>query len=113
MPLAVYSSIFTLIIDSTTSRTAAHHPAAHQGAHFYLTLIVSAYIECRHMDLCHFLATWRFALSHPTLGYYTRMRSQANDSTVLGKLGDFITSPEISQVFGEVSTLLDIMLRVS
>lgn len=34
-------------------------------------------------------------LQHPTLGYYTTR-------TVFGKEGDFITSPEISQVFGEV-----------
>ena len=40
----------------------------------------------RYMTLC---------LQHPTLGYYTTR-------TVFGKEGDFITSPEISQVFGEV-----------
>jgi SAM-dependent MidA family methyltransferase len=42
-----------------------------------------------------------FCLSHPTLGYYTRQRSDA-DSQVLGSRGDFTTSPEISQTFGEV-----------
>lgn len=42
-----------------------------------------------------------YCLGHPTLGYYARTRDQAS-STVLGKQGDFITSPEISQVFGEV-----------
>lgn len=36
-------------------------------------------------------------LSHPTHGYYT-----SPDNKVFGARGDFITSPEISQVFGEV-----------
>jgi hypothetical protein len=39
-------------------------------------------------------------LSHPTEGYYT-------SKPVFGKQGDFITSPEISQIFGEVSIALD------
>jgi SAM-dependent MidA family methyltransferase len=37
----------------------------------------------------------RFCLSHPEYGYYMK-------GDPLGKTGDFITSPEISQVFGEV-----------
>ncbi len=38
------------------------------------------------------------ALAHPTLGYYAR-------HDPLGAAGDFVTAPEISQVFGELAGL--------
>ena len=40
----------------------------------------------------------QMCLTHPTYGYYSK-------GEVFGTKGDFITSPEISQVFGEVSVL--------
>ncbi|TDL16465.1 DUF185-domain-containing protein [Rickenella mellea] len=44
------------------------------------------------------MATYmQMCLSHPTHGYYMNP-----DNAILGTRGDFITSPEISQVFGEL-----------
>ena len=44
-----------------------------------------------------FATYMQLCLSHPTEGYYTR-----RSNPIFGSHGDFITSPEMSQVFGEV-----------
>ena len=44
------------------------------------------------IPISQFMST---ALFHPTLGYYT-------SRTVFGSSGDFVTAPEISQMFGEL-----------
>ncbi|KAJ9474825.1 Protoporphyrinogen oxidase [Pseudozyma hubeiensis] len=44
----------------------------------------------------------RTCLLDPMQGYYSSANSPATSREVLGSRGDFITSPEISQVFGEL-----------
>jgi len=46
-------------------------------------------------------------LSHPTDGYYMNPENK-----VFGSRGDFITSPEISQMFGEVCAEVVLVIEI-
>jgi SAM-dependent MidA family methyltransferase len=51
----------------------------------------------------------KLANTHPSLGYYLSSIDQNN--AIIGREGDFITAPEISQVFGEVCLKANFYLK--
>lgn len=64
----------------------------------------------------------RSALTHPVAGYYTKDRSrtlvphsagEASEEGIFGRKGDFITSPDISQMFGEIIAIYLVNLWMS
>ena len=61
---------------------------------------VSKLISVQAVGPLSFSQYMQLCLSHPTEGYY-----MSATKAVIGKRGDFITSPEISQMFGEVCVI--------
>ena len=93
--VVVYSGFYTIL-----SLKVTHESSLCLACFVMLNLHASNSLlsSCQATGPISYATYMQMCLSHPKAGYYMNP-----SNNVIGSKGDFITSPEISQVFGEVS----------